>query len=511
VSDWTAGYRADIDYTYGYYMELNPARMKFALAGSGIEFPEVRTACELGYGQGISTHLHAAASNAQWYGTDFNPSQARFAQQLASTYSDSAKMYDESFAEFCSRQDLPDFDFIALHGIWSWISDDNREVLVEFLRRNLKVGGVVYISYNTMPGWAAFAPVRNLMSLHSKVIGAGGRGAISHVETAVDFVEKLFATNPMFARANPQTTERIKKLKSQNKQYLAHEFFNQHWCPMSISEITERLVESKVSLACPATYTEQLDVLHLTPEQLGFLAEIPDVILRQSVRDFMLNQQFRRDYWTKGPRTMSALEQVEVLRKMRFVLAVDRRNVPMKIAGTLGEIPLLEAIYNPLLDVLEKHEVLSVAELQSKLADKQVNLAQIIQALQVLAAPGHVAIAQDDAVISKAQKNTEKLNAALLNRARSSGDVGHLASPVTGGGINVSRFEQIFIQAIKQGKRTPAEWADFAWSVLAMQGQKLVTEGKTLDTAEDNIAELRKQAETFSDRRVAPLKALKII
>jgi len=61
---------------------------------------------------------------------------------------------DQSFAEFCGRTDLPDFDYIALHGLWSWINDDNRAVIVDFIRRKVKVGGVVYISHNTLPGWA---------------------------------------------------------------------------------------------------------------------------------------------------------------------------------------------------------------------------------------------------------------------------------------------------------------------------------------------------------------------
>jgi SAM-dependent methyltransferase len=66
-------------------------------------------------------------------------------------------LFDESFAEFASR-DLPEFDYIGLHGIWSWISDENRAVIVDFIRRKLKVGGVLYISYNTLPGWAPLPP-----------------------------------------------------------------------------------------------------------------------------------------------------------------------------------------------------------------------------------------------------------------------------------------------------------------------------------------------------------------
>jgi hypothetical protein len=143
MSDWTAGYVTDIDYTFGYYPELNPLRLRLAFLAARHRPPEVDTACELAFGQGVSTNLHAAASGMQWFGTDFNPAQAGFAQELAAVSGAGARLFDESFTEFCTRPDLPDFDFIGLHGIWSWISDENRAVIVDFVRRKLAVGGVL--------------------------------------------------------------------------------------------------------------------------------------------------------------------------------------------------------------------------------------------------------------------------------------------------------------------------------------------------------------------------------
>jgi hypothetical protein len=49
-------------YTYGYYNELNSLRLRLAFAQQGLAFPEVGTACELGFGQGLSANLHTAAS-----------------------------------------------------------------------------------------------------------------------------------------------------------------------------------------------------------------------------------------------------------------------------------------------------------------------------------------------------------------------------------------------------------------------------------------------------------------
>ena len=83
MSDWTAGYTTDIDYTYGYYSELNPLRVQLAFLQARLAPPLISTACELGFGQGMSINLHAAASGITWHGTDFNPAQAAFAQEMA--------------------------------------------------------------------------------------------------------------------------------------------------------------------------------------------------------------------------------------------------------------------------------------------------------------------------------------------------------------------------------------------------------------------------------------------
>jgi len=91
--DWTFGYVTDVAYTYGYYQELNPLRMRMVLLQAGVQAPAFGTACELGFGLGLSVNLHAAASTVHWTGTDFNPAQAGFAQEMAGVNSGGGQNY----------------------------------------------------------------------------------------------------------------------------------------------------------------------------------------------------------------------------------------------------------------------------------------------------------------------------------------------------------------------------------------------------------------------------------
>ncbi len=510
MSDWTAGYVADIGYTYGYYTELNPLRVRLAFLNAGLVAPEFGNACELGFGQGLSANLHAAASVTSWSGTDFNPAQAGFAQELALASGSGAKLYDEAFADFCARDDHPEFDYIGLHGIWSWISDENRRVIVEFIRRKLKVGGVLYISYNTLPGWAAFAPMRHLMTEHAEVIGAEGRGIVSRIDDAIEFADKLLATNPMFSRANPQVAERIKKLKDQNRHYLAHEYFNRDWHPMHFATMAEWLEPAKVQFACSAHYLDQIEALNLTVDQQAFLKDIPDAMFRQSVRDFMVNQQFRKDYWVKGARRLGGLEQLEALRAERLILTTPRADVSLKINGALGEASMSEAVYSPILDAMADYKIKTIGQLEQQASGKDISLTQLYQAIMVLAGAGHLSSAHADQQIDRAKKQCDKINDHIIRKARSSGEISYLASPVTGGGFAIGRFPQLFLLALAQGKKQSGDLANFVWTILSAQGQRIQKEGKVIESPEDNLVELTAQAKTFVDKQLPILKALRL-
>jgi len=511
INEWSSGYVTDVGYTYGYYSELNPLRIRLAFLNKGINFPEVGAACELGFGQGVSGGRQAAASMTQWYGTDFNPSQAAFARELIASSGAHLGLRDDDFERFGERDDLPQFDFIALHGIWSWINNDNRKEIAKFVGKKLKIGGVLYISYNTLPGWSSFAPMRHLLGMGGQFNGARP-GVLERIEKGFDFVEKMIDINMGYARANPGSSDRVKKVRAQDRNYVAHEYFNRDWEPMYFSDMANWLQSSKVQYACSANYLEHVDVLNLSSEQQGLLGEISDVALRETSRDFIVNQQFRRDYWVKGIRQLTQLERAEMLRAQRVVLIAYRPDIKLKIMGSLGEANMNELIYGPLLDLLSDFKPKTLGQIERDLEGRGLNFSQIFQCVMILIGAGHLAPTYvDDGQVFNRRKQTDKINNYIIQRARGGSELNYLASPLTGGGVAVTRFPQLFLLAILQGKKQPAEWAQAAWDVLRQQGQALQKEGRTMETPEENIAELLVQASNFALKQLPVLRALMVI
>lgn len=509
MTDWSAGYVSDIGYTYGVYSELNPLRVRLAFLNAGLAFPEHANACELGFGQGVSVNVHAAAAGAAWHGTDFNPVQAGFARELAAASGAAAHLADEAFAEFCARPDLPEFDFIGLHGVWSWVSDDNRHVLVDFLRRKLKVGGVLYISYNTQPGWAALCPVRELMTRHYATMTVPAAGTGQRIGQSLDFAAALLATNPGFVRANPNVPGRMELLQAADRAYLAHEYFNRDWQPMSFPALAEWLAPAKLEFACPATYIEHLDSAIVTPEQSRFLQGVADPALKQLAFDFMINQQFRRDYWVRGARRLAPLERVRLLRQQRVVLVMAPDDVVYTVQAGQIEVSLNEAMHRPVIEALAGHRPRTVGELESACAAAGLTAVQTRQAVFQMAGTQQVQPAQDEAAVERALPACRRLNDRLLALAEHGGEIHYLASPVTGGGIPVPRLHQLFLLGLSRG-HAQAELVAFAMALGGGQDLRKI-HGDAAGTADEQAALLERALGAFLRRRLAVLQALAVV
>ena len=512
MSVWTSGYVADLGYTYGFYRELTPALLSTVALARGQRGPEPGASldyCELGCGQGFSMNVLAAANpQVRFHATDFNPSQVAGARALAAESGlSNVTFYDTSFAHFADEPGLPEqFDIIALHGIYSWISAEMRVAIVDFISRKLKVGGLVYISYNALPGWSAAAPMRHLMYLHGKAKG-GPTG--SRLQPALDFVESMQKSGAAYFRSVPGLAERFEKLKGQNRNYLAHEYFNDAWDLFYHSDVVRDLDAAKLTFLGSAALLEHVDTVNLTADQQQIMNGISDPVLRETVRDFMINQQFRRDVFVKGPMPLSPRTAQEAWLNQRFALSTRRTDIELKVKGTLGEATLQPEVYEPVLDKLGDGPK-TVRELVADPKIAALGWARMQQAFIVLAGAGHLQPclpAKDD---GRRAESTKSLNQAVMQRAQDSADLQFLASPVTGGGIMVNRFQQLFLKALDEGKKQPDGWADFVWQMLIAQGQKIVKEGKTLETPEENVAELRAQASSFGEKQLPILKSLQI-
>lgn len=280
---------------------------------------------------------------------------------------------------------------------------------------------------------------------------------------------------------------------------------------MPFAQIVEELEPAKLSHAANATLLDQLDGLHLSAEGQALVAGISDVVLRETVRDFLTNTQFRRDYFVRGPRKLPSLVQGELLRSFRVVLGIDPNAISLEVKGSLGTAKLQESIYAPVIEALasEGARPKSLAELEQ--SARGVSFSQLLQAVTVLLGKNNLYLVQDEADIARARPRTQALNRHLLDRARTSADISFLASPVTGMGVAISRLDHLLLIGRAAGKKTPADWVEHAWQLLAAQNQRVMKDGKRLEPEDENRRELQRQANELQAQRLPVFERLGVV
>ena len=505
-------YAQEVPYTFGYCDELNPLRAKLPLLNAGLEFPAICNACELGFGQGVSINVHAASSPVAWYGTDANPLHAAFARQLADDARTRPLLLSQPFSEFCRCDALPDFEFIGLHGIWSWISDEDRATVVDFVRRKLKPGGILYVSYNTQPGWSAIMPVRELMQGHF-MAGAEADPSVQsttvRMRAAIAFVQNVLAAQPGYAIVNPSVTERVRGLSDKNLNYIAHEYFSRDWHPTSFFQVASALGPAGLAYGGSADYRDHVDEINLQPMQRTLLAGIDDIRLRETARDLCMNRSFRRDYWVKEPRRLSEEERHKVLSEHRVMLALPKESVALRVRGALGEIALSEALYRPILHTLSEGRVTTLGQITADVRPLGFAFEQVVAAVMLLVGAGVLLSAQEDPPIRLAQPAADRLNAIVCERAYDGDTLQFLASPVSGSGVFMPRLAQLFLLAARRGLSQPRQWAEFAHTAL---GEPTAANGEK-DSATDplpSVSDILEKAKRFAETHLPMLRALGI-
>ena len=467
MSDRVDDYTADMGYTHGYYAELSPMRARLTMLGAGFAAPGLSTACELGFGQGVSLAIHAAVSSTIWYGNDFNTEHMASASALLEASGAKAHLYQDSFIKFATRKNLPDFDYIGLNGVWSWISDESQAAIVDFVRKHLKVGGVFFVSYITLPGWAPYMPLRELLAYNAGRDLQDSLPMLDRIDTSLDFARRFLATTPAFFADNPAVAEFLTVLDGRSRMILAHDFCNRNYRPMYFSTVASRLMPAGLSYVGPANIGT-LESVYLTRPQRELLGTIADPVFRETVHDFLVNRYMRRDLWIKGPATrLDDRSRTALLREVRIVAATPRPELPVKLRAALAlNGGPGETVYRPLVEMLSNLQPISLAEIEYSLAPAGATFDQILDVVLLMAGREQLEFLLPGEPSDDVRAQCARLNTHLLEAARSRDDFGHLASPITGAGVSLKRRQQLFLLAYRDGADQPEALANFARAFL---------------------------------------------
>jgi hypothetical protein len=501
-------YYSDIPWGFHYFRESGAAHLAFALGLAGVQPPRIAKACELAFGQGVTLNINAAADRSvHWYGTDFNSAHARTASELAAAGRHGARLYDLPFADFCTRSALPGFDLVILNGTWSWISDEDRRILTDFLADRLNPGGAFLVHYNALPGALGNGQFRNLVLNCIQRTKASGTEMAAKVPELLEQLRQIIRLNPNYMRDHPDIDDLLAELGAANPDHVAHEYFNHNWKPFRFADMAEMLGRSGLAFAASLDLNDHVGEIHLSARQSDYLAGLDDPVFRESTRDFFLNRSDRTDCWIKSPEILSPGERDQALRSLRFIRTRQLEDSDLLAYGALGEIALSRTVFQPIVDAMPIGEIVDLQAIAAgQPAERSIDA--LAHDLALLVSRRLVAPVRTDHYPGEEEiASCRGLNSALAELTAAGEDISTFASPVLAGGFAVASKDRQFLAGFLAGLRTPQELADAAAALPVLAGSP----GSGEKPMRHRTHTLLSEAETFVSETMPVLQALEMV
>lgn len=312
--------------------------------------------------------LAQAYPEAKICGIDFTPGQIAIGQKQAATLG-LTNLELKAMSILDVTEEFGQFDYILVHGVFSWVPDDVRDKILNICKHNLAPQGVAYVSYNTYPGWARGQVVRQMLRYFTRHENSPAE-RIASARHLLSFLPGAVAEQGApYAEGLRQWCKRIERVPDGELLHDHLEVINQ---PYYLHQFAAMARASGLQLVGEAG--RQPHTLHLSAEARQKLAALPDGELDfDQYLDFLENRTFRRSILCHaerklerpGPAKLTAMSAHSVMqpRSQAPDLRPDaEEHFQGENQSFSTEDVLTKALLVVLFDALPKS--LSVAELQ---------------------------------------------------------------------------------------------------------------------------------------------------
>jgi methyltransferase-like protein/ubiquinone/menaquinone biosynthesis C-methylase UbiE len=306
ASDEASSSYDDVPYLSYAYPQTHPDRLNVIGKLFGMEPPPVETArvLELGCASGGNLMPMAEAlPNARFHGIDKSKRQIEDGERMLQAIG-----LDNITLEHCDLMDFPEdageFDYIIVHGIYSWVPEAVQKRILEICQRHLSAQGIAYVSYNIYPGWHMRGMLRDMMVYHCQRIADPGM-RVAEARALIDFLQGAVA-NQETAYAK-LLTEELNLLKRVNDSYIFHEHLEDNNRPVYFHEFNDAIRSHALQYLGEANFHMML-ARNFQPKVAQTLRRVAgnDLTRMEQYMDFVRNGHFRQ--------TLIVREDVELKR-----------------------------------------------------------------------------------------------------------------------------------------------------------------------------------------------------
>jgi len=198
-------------------------------------------------------------------------------------------------------EDFGQFDYIISHGVYSWVPDPVRELILALCRDHLAPHGVAYVSYNTYPGWHMSEMIRDMMLYHTANFTDPTK-KVDQARALLDFLAQSYPKDEEKPYAVLLRSE-AERLRDLSGSYLFHDHLEEHNAPVYFHQFMERAFAHDLDYLGESHFHSMLP-MHLPAHVQEILKRIGNDLYRvEQYMDFLRNRGFRATLLVHDART----------------------------------------------------------------------------------------------------------------------------------------------------------------------------------------------------------------
>lgn len=213
-----------------------------------------------------------------------------------------------------SHQHLGTYDYIIAHGFYSWVDEETKDNFLRLCKEHLGSNGILYMSYNSYPGWHKMDSVRALLEFANKDIDTlNHREKVRHGKTVASKLGTLMLEYDTVKNQQGPFLQSLRQTLQKQDCYVGHDHLEPVNTPVYFHQCMDHMAEHGFTYLCdcdlnlsfPDVYDETLRT------QLQELAP-HDPLAREQYIDFMLNTAFRKSLFTHKGATPKRITETSV-------------------------------------------------------------------------------------------------------------------------------------------------------------------------------------------------------
>ncbi|MEK7990637.1 MAG: class I SAM-dependent methyltransferase [Thiotrichaceae bacterium] len=284
----------------------------------GLNPPAMKKARILELGCGDGTNIIAIAQSlpeTECWGLDISEKQLAVAQQTVDEIGLTNVTLKQ--ADLMNIDDsLGQFDYISVHGLFSWVSEEVQNKILSICKNNLAFNGLACISYNTLPGWNMLKTTLDMMRYHQQHIDnssvehriAEARGLL---QIAADIGQEQQSFYGVFLQ------ERLQTLGQQSDDYLFHEYLEGINQPLYFHEFVTKSEQHELTYVTDVDFRSSLNIKTKHQHVFNQLAK-KDRVTREQYHDFLFNRSYRSSILCHAKQEVKADIDWEELAKLQI-------------------------------------------------------------------------------------------------------------------------------------------------------------------------------------------------